>query len=99
MESCVEDFVLTNWEKYDANKTGELNDFQSYNLLSDMNRKQKIDLAGYLFIFNLMDSNKDESLDQDEFQNFAMDLIKDSMPPTKDMLLVMMHENLISEID
>ena len=28
-----------------------------------------------------------------------MDLIKDSMPPTKDMLFVMMHENLISMID
>ena len=28
-----------------------------------------------------------------------MDLIKDSMPPTRDMLFVMMHENLISMID
>ena len=67
MESCVEDFVLSNWEKYDAKKTMELNDIQSYNLLSDMNRKQTIDLAGFKFIFNLMDTNKDESLDQEEF--------------------------------
>ena len=99
MESCVEDFVLSNWEKYDAKKTMELNDIQSYNLLSDMNRKQTIDLAGFKFIFNLMDTNKDESLDQEEFQAFAMDLIKDSMPPTKEILLVMMHENLIAQID
>ena len=63
MESCVEDFVLGNWEKYDAKKTNELNDIQSYNLCSDMNRKQNIDLSGFMFIFNLMDTNKDESLD------------------------------------
>ena len=67
IESCIEEFVVDNWEKYDDDNSGDLDDIESYNLLSDLDPKQTIDLVGYKFIFKKMDTNEDGSLDQDEF--------------------------------
>ena len=99
IKDCVEEFLETNWEKFDDDNSGDIDPIESYNLMRELDPKTALDIVGYKVVFESKDQDGDGALDKREFTDFCMDLIMEDQPVTKEMLYKQMHENLRNEIN